>query len=141
MMLVLTLALWLIPEKIVYTIVAWYCHPLNINPACHNAPESSTSTGKKTKRNWYEHYANQFTGIGLVTSSWDCKIHTNRTMKSIRPDIVIRDGKDKICIVVLSVPADSYIYIWRSWKNYQNTRTFESKSPKYGTWGQQQYQM
>ena len=63
--------------------------------------------GKETERNWYEHHPDPVTEIGPVTILWDYTIHTDRTIKANRPDIVIKDHKQKKCLLIdMAVPAD-----------------------------------
>ena len=61
-------------------------------------------------RNWYEHHPEPVTEAENVTILWDFPIHTDRTIKANRPDIVIKDMKDKKCLLIdMTVPADRNI--------------------------------
>ena len=70
--------------------------------------------GMKTVRNWYEHHPEPVTEIGDVTLLWDFSIHTDRTIKANRPDIVIKNKKEKerMCTIIdVAVPADNNLAV------------------------------
>ena len=61
-------------------------------------------------RNWYEHHPEPVTEGDQVTILWDFPIHTDRTIKANRPDIVVKDLKKKKCTLIdMTVPADRNI--------------------------------
>ena len=58
---------------------------------------------------WYEHTPQEVTNaIGKKTTIlYDSQVHTDRTIKANKPDIVIRDNTAKKCWMIdVSVPAD-----------------------------------
>ena len=63
-------------------------------------------------KNWYEHHPDPVTDIGNITILWDFSIHTDRTIKANRPDIVIKDKNGKLCYLIdMAVPADCNIAV------------------------------
>ena len=52
------------------------------------------------KERWYEHEPKTVTWNESVTILWDMPIHTDRTMAANRPDIVLKNKKDKICLLI-----------------------------------------
>ena len=61
-------------------------------------------------QNWYEHNPEPVTEGDQVTILWDFPIHTDRTIKANRPDIVVKDLNKKKCTLIdMTVPADRNI--------------------------------
>ena len=70
--------------------------------------------GIKTVKNWYEHNPDPVTEIGDITILWDFSIHTDRTIKANRPDIVIKNKteSERMCTLIdVAVPADHNVAI------------------------------
>ena len=60
--------------------------------------------------NWYEHNPQPVTEGDNVTILWNFTIHTDRTIKANRPDITIKDKKEKTCLLIdMAVPMDGNI--------------------------------
>ena len=63
-----------------------------------------------TNDRWYEHQPDPVTEGKDVTVLWDFTIHTDRTIKANRPDIIIKDHKEKTCMLIdMSIPSDANI--------------------------------
>ena len=61
------------------------------------------TTGDK----WYDHETPPAVSNEQVTILWDFPIHTDKTIKANRPDIVIRDKiKKTCCLLDISIPSD-----------------------------------
>lgn len=61
----------------------------------------------KTQSDWYKHHPEPVTEGKDVTILWDFPIQTDRTIQANRPDIVIKDRKNKQCFLIdMSVPSD-----------------------------------
>ena len=61
----------------------------------------------ETPKQWYKHEVNQVVENNLVTILWDFPIQTDRTIRANRPDIIIRDKKEKTCYLIdVSIPTD-----------------------------------
>ena len=61
----------------------------------------------KTADKWYEHQPETVTENETVTILWDMQVHTDRTIKANKPDISIKNKKEKTCILIdLAVPSD-----------------------------------
>ena len=56
--------------------------------------------GIEVKERWCEHEPKTVTWNDSVTILWDMPIHTDRTIAANRPDIVLKNKKDKICLPV-----------------------------------------
>ena len=56
-----------------------------------------------------QHFAIKEQVIG-VTILWDFTIHTDRSIKANRPDIIVKDCKKKTCLwIYMTVPSDRYL--------------------------------
>ena len=70
----------------------------------------STSTGQSAdinKRYTPRISINTITDGDHATILWDFPIHTDRTIKANRPDIVVKDHKEKKCFLIdMTVPTD-----------------------------------
>ena len=56
--------------------------------------------GIEVKERWYEHEPKTVTENDSVTILWDMPIHTDRTIAANRPDIVLKNKRDKICLLI-----------------------------------------
>ena len=56
---------------------------------------------------WYEHHPEPVTEANDATILWDFTIHTDRSVKANRPDITVKDHKEKTCLLIdMTVPSD-----------------------------------
>ena len=59
---------------------------------------------------WYEHTPQPVIESAEVANLWDFTIHTDRKIDANRPDIIIKDHREKRCIMLdAAVPADKNI--------------------------------
>ena len=64
--------------------------------------------GLKTTSMWYEHETPPAVENENVTVLWDFSIQTDRSIRANKPDIVVRDKKEKVCLLLdISVPSDT----------------------------------
>ena len=56
--------------------------------------------GIEVKEQWYEHEPKAVTKNESITFLWDMPIHTDRTIAANRPDIVLKNKKDKTCLLI-----------------------------------------
>ena len=64
--------------------------------------------GIELKERWYEHEPKAVTEKDSVTTLWDIPIYTDRTIAANRPDIVLKNKKDKPCLIIdMITPLDS----------------------------------
>ena len=56
--------------------------------------------GIEVKERWYEHEPKTVTENENVTILWDMPFHTDRTIAANMPDIVQKNKKDKICLLI-----------------------------------------
>ena len=56
--------------------------------------------GIEVKERWYEHEPKTVTENDSVTILWDMPIHTDRTIAANRPDIGLKNKKDKTCLLI-----------------------------------------
>ncbi|XP_063585357.1 uncharacterized protein LOC134762740 [Penaeus indicus] len=64
----------------------------------------------KTCEHWYEHKPEPVVEGENATLLWDFSIHTDRTIQTNRPNIIIKDFKEKTCLLIdTSVPCDQNI--------------------------------
>ena len=64
--------------------------------------------GIEVKDRWYEHEPTTVTEKNIVTILWDMPIDTDRTMATNRSDIVLKNEKDKTCLLIdMAVPLDA----------------------------------
>ena len=67
-------------------------------------------------KNWYEHKPKPVFETESATIFWDFTIHADRKSDARKPDIFIKDYKNKSCLLVkLMFPMDKNL--WRIWKN------------------------
>ena len=60
----------------------------------------SKEFGIEVKERWYEHEPKTVNENDSITILWDMPIHTDRTIAANRPDIVLKNKKDKICLLI-----------------------------------------
>ena len=61
----------------------------------------------KTADKWCEHQPETVTENETVTILWDMQVHTDRTIKANKPDIIIKNKKEKTCMLIdMTVPSD-----------------------------------
>ena len=62
--------------------------------------------------NWYDHKPKTVTNNENVTILWDMPISTDREIKANKPDIVIKDKKEKKCwLLDISTPSDRNVAV------------------------------
>ena len=67
-----------------------------------------TEFGIEVKERWYEHEPKTVTENDSVTILWDMPIHTDRTIAANRPDIVLKNKKDKTCLLIdMTIPLNT----------------------------------
>ena len=60
------------------------------------------------KERWYEHEPKTVTENDRVTILWDMPIHTDRTIAANRPNIVLKNKKDKTCLLIdMTIPLNT----------------------------------
>lgn len=60
-----------------------------------------------TSPQWYKHEVQQVVENNMVTIMWDFPVQTDRTIRANRPDIIIRDKREKTCYLLdVSIPTD-----------------------------------
>ena len=61
----------------------------------------------ETTTKWYEHQPKTVTDNNDVTILWDMPIHTDREIKANKPDIVIKDKKERRCMLIdVAIPSE-----------------------------------
>ena len=64
----------------------------------------------KTDEKWYKHHPEAVTEGDNVVILWDFPVHTDRTIKANKPDIVVKDLTNKVCLLIdMSIPCDNNI--------------------------------
>ena len=64
----------------------------------------------KVPEKWYKHHPVEVTSGKDVIILWDFTVHTDRTIITNKPDIVIKDLKARTCqIIDMAIPCDSNI--------------------------------
>ena len=54
----------------------------------------------KANDKWYEHQPETVTENEKVTILWDMQVHTDKTIKANKPDIIIKDKQEKTCMLI-----------------------------------------
>ena len=54
----------------------------------------------KANDKWYEHQPETVTEKENVTILWDMQVHTDKTIKANKPDIIIKDKQGKTCMLI-----------------------------------------
>ena len=68
--------------------------------------------GIAVERKYYNHNPQTVTENENVSILWDMPINTDRTIKANRPDIVVKDLKNKQCLLIdMSIPTDKNISV------------------------------
>ena len=83
---------------------------------------------------WYEHETPPVVENDQATILWDFTIHTDRTIRANRPDIVVRDKKEKVCLLLdVSVPSDTNTSLktYEKISKYKDLEIEIAKSWKY----------
>ena len=84
-----------------------YIHRHN-KAAAHMHWKICKEFGIEVKERWYEHEPKTVTENDSVTILWDMPIHTERTIAANRPDIVLKNKKDKTCpLIDMTTPLDT----------------------------------
>ena len=61
----------------------------------------------KANDKWHEHQPETVTENKKVTILWDMQVHTDKTIKANKPDIIIKDKQQKTCILIdMAIPSD-----------------------------------
>ena len=61
----------------------------------------------KANDKWYEHQPETVTENEKVTMLWDMQVHTDKTIKANKPDIIIKDKQEKTCMLIdMAIPSD-----------------------------------
>jgi len=61
----------------------------------------------KTKSIWYEHEPQTVSEKDDITILWDMSIQTDRKLKAKRPDIIIKNKKEKSCLLIdMAIPTN-----------------------------------
>ena len=85
---------------------------------------------------WYEHTPHPVIESTEVKILWDFTIHTDRKIDANRPDIIIKDHREKTCIMLdVSVPADKNISLeeFQKLSKYKNLESEVTKMWKLKT--------
>ena len=63
--------------------------------------------GIETTDKWYTHVPKPVYEEGDVTVLWNQAVHTDREVTANRPDIIIKNKKEKTCALIdVAIPAD-----------------------------------
>jgi hypothetical protein len=63
--------------------------------------------GIETTENWYSHIPKPVCQHEDITVLWNQGIQTDREVLAYRPDITIKNMKDKICLLIdVAIPSD-----------------------------------
>ena len=61
----------------------------------------------KASEKWYEHQPSTVVDTDTVTILWDMPVHTDRELKANKPDIIVKDKKEKRCMIIdMAVPSE-----------------------------------
>ena len=60
-----------------------------------------------TTTKWYDHKPERVIENEIATILWDMQVHNDRTMNANKPDIIIKDKREKTCMLIdMAVPSD-----------------------------------
>ena len=63
--------------------------------------------GNETANMWYTHMPKPVCEEGDVTVLWNQAVHTDGEVTANRPDIIIKNNKEKACTLIdVAIPAD-----------------------------------
>ena len=74
------------------------------------------------KKHWYEHVPHSVVTNqgGKVTVLWNQQLQTDRTISSNKPDIIIRDGEKRTCILIdVAIQGDRNVIKKRSREDFK----------------------
>ena len=64
--------------------------------------------GIEVKERWYEHEPKTVIENDSVTILWEMSLHTDRTIAANRPDTVLKNKRDKTCLLIdMTIPLDT----------------------------------
>ena len=73
--------------------------------AAHMHRKICKEFGIEVKERWYEHEPKTVIENDSVTILWEMSLHTDRTIAANRPDIVLKNKKDKTCLLMhMTIP-------------------------------------
>ena len=76
--------------------------------AAHMHRKICKEFGIEVKERWYEHEPKTVIENDSVTILWEMSLHTDRTIAANRPDIVLKNKKDKTCLLMhMTIPLDT----------------------------------
>ena len=76
--------------------------------AAHMHRKICKEFGIEVKERWYEHEPKTVIENDSVTILWEMSLHTDRTIAANRPDIVLKNKKDKTCLLIhMTIPLDA----------------------------------
>jgi hypothetical protein len=74
---------------------------------CTNLHYSIKTLGTETTENWYSHIPKSVCKHEDITVLWNQGVQTDREVLADRPDIIIKNKEDKICLlIVAALPSD-----------------------------------
>ena len=80
----------------------------HIKAVAHMLLKICKEFGIKVKERWYEHEPKAVTKNDSITLLWDMPIHNDRTIAANRSDIVLKNKKDKTCLLIdMTIPLDT----------------------------------
>jgi len=66
--------------------------------------------GIETTDKWYTHMPKPVCEEGAVTVLWIQAVHTDREVRANRPDIIIKNKKEKTCTLIeMAIPGDRQV--------------------------------
>ena len=67
----------------------------------------------KANDKWYEHQPETVTENEKVTILWDVQVHTDKTIKASKPDIIIKDKQETTFMLIdMAMPSDRLRKCW-----------------------------
>jgi hypothetical protein len=72
-----------------------------------NNNDNNNNNNNKTTDTWYTHEPKPVYEEGDVTVLWNQAVHTDREVTANRPDIIIKNNKEKTCTLTdVAIPVD-----------------------------------